>query len=87
VDEVPRRAISMSIRQILRSDCLLLTVTGARKARALRGMVEGPVDPDCPASAVQNHKDCWVYIDDAAAGELSTMPPLAGPPKALVRTA
>jgi glucosamine-6-phosphate deaminase len=42
----------------------------------LRGMVEGPVDPDCPASAVQNHKDCWVYIDDAAAGELSTMPPV-----------
>jgi glucosamine-6-phosphate deaminase len=77
VDEVPQRAISMSIRQILCSDCLLLTVTGARKARALRGMVEGPVDPDCPASAVQNHHDCWVYIDAAAAGELSAMPPVA----------
>lgn len=78
VDEVPRRAISMSVRQILRSDCLLLTVTGARKAQALRGMVEGPIDPACPASAVQKHPDCAVYIDMAAAGGLSAVPPSAG---------
>ena len=77
LDDVPQRAVSMSIRQILRSDCLLLSVTGARKAQALRGMVEGPVDPACPASAVQNHHDCWVYIDAAAAGELSAIPPFA----------
>lgn len=75
LDAVPRRAISMSVRQILRSDCLLLTVTGARKADALRGMVEGPVDPACPASALQGHPNCTVYVDAAAAGGLrGTLP-------------
>ena len=78
LDEVPRRAISMSIRQILRSDCLLLTVTGARKAQALRAMVEGPVDPACPASALQGHGGCTVYVDAAAAQGLRTLPPSAG---------
>ena len=77
VDEVPRHAISMSIRQILRSDCLLVTVTGARKAQALRGMVEGPVDPACPASALQGHNDCTVYFDAAAAQGLRALPPSA----------
>lgn len=77
VEDVPRRAISMSIRQILRSDCLLLTVTGARKAQALRAMVEGPVDPACPASALQGHGGCTVYVDAAAAQGLRALPPSA----------
>jgi len=74
LDDVPLRALSMSIRQILRSRCLLLTVTGERKAAALRAMVEGPVDPACPASALQDHADCTVYIDRAAARSLRAPP-------------
>ena len=69
-NDVPRRAISMSVRQILRSQHLLLTVTGLHKAQALRDTVEGPVDPSCPASAVQGHDQCTIYVDAASASGL-----------------
>ena len=74
IDQVPRRAISMSVRQILRSQHLLLTVTGAHKAQALHNTIEGPIDPACPASAVQQHAQCTVYIDAAAASGLRHPP-------------
>ena len=74
IDQVPRRAISMSVRQILRCQHLLLTVTGAHKAQALHNTIEGPIDPACPASAVQQHALCTVYIDAAAASGLRHPP-------------
>jgi glucosamine-6-phosphate deaminase len=74
LDDVPRRAISMSIRQIMRSKCLLLTVPELRKAEALRRVVEGPVDPACPASITQRHGNCIVYVDAAAASSLRNPP-------------
>ena len=70
-DDVPRQAISMSIRQIMKSACLILSVPDKRKAAAVKGTVEGPVTPACPASIVQQHADCTLYIDEAAASELS----------------
>lgn len=74
LEDVPRRAISMSIRQIMRSSRLLLTASGARKAAAVRCMVQGPVDPLCPASILQRHPDCTVYLDAAAASALAPRP-------------
>lgn len=69
--DVPKQAVSMSIRQIMKSACLILSVPDKRKAAAVKGTVEGPVTPDCPASIVQQHPDCSLYIDEAAASELS----------------
>jgi len=74
LDDVPRRAISMSIRQIMRSGCLLLTAPEQRKAAAVRCAVEGPVSPACPASIIQRHPDCTVFLDAAAASGLSRAP-------------
>jgi len=74
LDDVPQRAISMSVRQILRSDCLLVIVTGRHKAQAVRGMVDGPIDPTCPASALQGHANCSVHLDAAAASGLRRVP-------------
>lgn len=70
-DDVPQQAISMSIRQIMKSACLILSVPDRRKAAAVKGAVEGPVTPTCPASIVQLHPDCTLHIDDAAAAELT----------------
>ena len=39
--------------------------------RAVKGTVEGPVTPTCPASIVQQHADCTLYVDAAAASELA----------------
>ena len=70
-DDVPKQAVSMSIRQIMKSARLILSVPDKRKAVAVKGTVEGPVTPTCPASIVQRHADCTLYIDDAAATELA----------------
>jgi len=71
IDDVPRRAISMSVRQILKSRALVVTVPDARKAQALKGALEGPVTPLVPASILQTHPDCAVYMDTPAAALLS----------------
>ncbi|MGH1482307.1 MAG: glucosamine-6-phosphate deaminase [Geminicoccales bacterium] len=71
-DDVPSRAISMSIRQIIRSKKLILSVSDARKAKAVLETIEGPVTNSHPASIIQDHGDCSLHLDPAAAGLLST---------------
>src|SRR3954463_3924349 len=71
LEAVPKRAISMSIRQILRSRHIVLSVPDARKAAAVRAAVEGPVSPDYPASVLQRHESCALYLDPPAASMLS----------------
>jgi glucosamine-6-phosphate deaminase len=68
--DVPRRAISMSIRCILSARTLIVTVPDARKAEAVRGAVEGPVDPNCPASILQTHGDGHLFLDSQSASLL-----------------
>jgi glucosamine-6-phosphate deaminase len=63
IQEVPSRAISMSIAQIMKSTHLIVSVPDQRKAEAVKCAVEGPVDPECPASILQNHSSCFLYLD------------------------
>ena len=74
LDAVPRQAISMSVRQIMRSACLVLTVPDQRKAAAVQRTLEGPVVSSCPASIVQRHPDCVAFLDPAAASLLKPHP-------------
>jgi glucosamine-6-phosphate deaminase len=69
-DDVPRRAISMSIRQILRSRQIICSVPDERKARAVKDCLEGPVSPLHPASILQTHPACTLFLDRASAGNL-----------------
>jgi glucosamine-6-phosphate deaminase len=71
IDDVPRRAISMSIRQILKSREIVCVVPDARKARAVRDCLQGPVSTMHPASALQDHPRTTVYLDPPAAALLS----------------
>jgi glucosamine-6-phosphate deaminase len=68
---VPRQAISMSIRQIMKSKAIVCSVPDERKAEAVRRCLHGPVAPEAPASILQNHPNVTVYLDRAAAGELT----------------
>jgi glucosamine-6-phosphate deaminase len=70
LDEVPRRAISMSVRQILKSRAILCVVPDARKAKAVRDCLEGGVTPLHPASVLQEHPRATVYLDPPAAALL-----------------
>ena len=69
-DAVPRQAISMSIRQIMKSAAIVCTVPEQRKAEAVRDSVEGPVTPHVPASILQTHPNCSLFLDEAAASLL-----------------
>lgn len=71
LEQVPRQAISMSIRQIMKSKCLIVTVPDERKAEAVRNALEGQVTPLCPASILQKHKKCKIFMDAEAASLLS----------------
>jgi glucosamine-6-phosphate deaminase len=68
LDDVPRRAISMSIRQILKAREILCVVPDARKAKAVRDCLEGDVTPVHPSSILQAHPGTTVFLDrDSAA--------------------
>ncbi|WP_414474811.1 glucosamine-6-phosphate deaminase [Microvirga sp. M2] len=71
-EDVPQTAISMSIRQIMASDLVVLSVPDARKADAVQNALEGPVSPACPASILQRHPACHVFLDPASASKLSS---------------
>lgn len=71
IHDVPSHAISMSIRQILKSNRIVVSVPDKRKAEAVKCSVEGPVSPDCPASVLQTHPDCHMFLDQDAASLLS----------------
>jgi len=72
--DVPRRAISMSIRQIMKSEAIVCSVPDRRKAEAVRAAVEGPVTPQVPASILQRHPRATIYVDPPAAELLSRRP-------------
>lgn len=70
LDEVPTHAVSMGIRQIMKSRAIVNTVPDQRKAVAVRGALEGEVDNRCPASILQLHPDCHTFLDRASASLL-----------------
>ena len=72
LEEVPRQAISMSIRQIMKSAAILCTVPDLRKAESVRKAVEGPVTNRLPASILQQHPCCDFYLDTPAASLLKS---------------
>jgi len=63
IDEVPTRAISMSIKQLLRSRAILCIVPDQRKAEAVKASVELDVNPLHPASILQIHENVRLYLD------------------------
>ena len=67
---VPKRAISMSPKQIMKSKALICTVPDQRKAKAVRASLKGKVTADVPASILQRHKNCALFLDNESASLL-----------------
>lgn len=63
IDDVPRRAMSQGIGTILQAGAIVLIASGADKAEALDRALNGPVTPECPASALQLHPNVTVVTD------------------------
>ena len=67
---MPRYAMTMGIGSIMKAKKIVLIATGASKAEAVKGMIEGPVTPQLPASILQQHDDVVIFLDEAAAALL-----------------
>ncbi|MGB8475045.1 MAG: 6-phosphogluconolactonase [Candidatus Acidiferrum sp.] len=71
LSEVPKRAISMSVRQILKANKIIAVVPEARKAQAVKNCFEGPIGPLAPASILRTHASAAIYLDRQSASLLS----------------
>ncbi len=70
VEDVPTRALTMGIQSIMKSKKIILMAFGEAKAEAIKGMIDGKVTEDLPASVLQKHDDVVVIIDKDAASKL-----------------
>lgn len=66
IEDVPRQAFTMGIKNIMNAKKILILATGANKAKAVQGLVCGPVDEKLPASILQLHPDCTLICDEEA---------------------
>ena len=62
-EDVPQKAISMSIRQIMKSKAIICSVPDERKAKAVFDTLKSDISPDCPASIMRNHHNTILYLD------------------------
>jgi glucosamine-6-phosphate deaminase len=70
--DVPRQAISMTIRQIMKAKKILCIAPDARKANAIQACFSGEVSPMAPASILQLHPNTIVYLDENSAALLQS---------------
>lgn len=63
LDEVPQKALSLTIPALTAAPTVICTVPAATKARAVLHAVRGPVTPDCPASILQTHPSARMFCD------------------------
>jgi glucosamine-6-phosphate deaminase len=68
--DVPRQAISMSVKQILKAKEIVCIVPDARKAEAVKACFEGEISPLVPASILRTHPNTTVYLDTHSAALL-----------------
>jgi glucosamine-6-phosphate deaminase len=80
LEDVPRRALSMTVRQILRSRQIICVVPDARKALAVSKCLQGEISPLAPASILRTHPHTYFYLDQDSAALLK--PEVSGAAKA-----
>jgi glucosamine-6-phosphate deaminase len=62
-DEVPKQAISMSIRQIMKSKQIICSVPDERKVFAVKNTLKENISPLVPSSILQLHKATWLFLE------------------------
>ena len=68
-DQVPTRAITMGLSEIMKAKRILLLAKGKAKAQIIKDLIEGPISEDIPASILKRHKNVLVILDEEAAGK------------------
>lgn len=71
LQDVPERAMTLTIPTLFRVPKLIVSVVGPRKANILRRTMEEPISTACPATILRTHPDTTIYLDQEAAAELN----------------
>jgi glucosamine-6-phosphate deaminase len=71
LDAVPKQAISMSVKQVLKSKEILAIVPGPKKAQAIKACFDGPISPMAPSSILRTHTNATICLDLESAALLS----------------
>jgi glucosamine-6-phosphate deaminase len=71
LDKVPVSAITMGLSDMLAAKKISLVAWGEQKSESIRDIVEGPVTDLIPGSVLQTHAEAVIYVDLAAASELT----------------
>ncbi len=72
LEDVPAKAISMSVKQIMKSKCLIVTVPDQRKAQGVKDSLEQAVSPNYPGSVMRTHPDAHMFLDPDSSSLLSS---------------
>jgi glucosamine-6-phosphate deaminase len=70
-NDVPKTAISMTVKEILKAKKIFAIVPEKRKAKAVAECFEGGIDPMHPASILRVQSNATVYMDTDSASELT----------------
>jgi glucosamine-6-phosphate deaminase len=71
IEAVPAHAITVTIPALLSARTIFCTVPGPQKNQAIRKMLEQPITPQCPATALRLHPGCTLYLDPDSARDIS----------------
>lgn len=72
VDVTPNKAITASIKQMVKSKILINPIPGQAKALAVKQVLEGKICSEHSASILQNHQNVRIYLDNESSSQLST---------------
>ncbi|MBD3231000.1 MAG: glucosamine-6-phosphate deaminase [Candidatus Lokiarchaeota archaeon] len=72
LNDVPKQAISMSVKQIMKSDYIICIVPEKRKAIAVQNCLseDAKISPEYPASILKKHQKCYIFLDEGSASLL-----------------
>ncbi len=70
LEDVPKRAITVTIPAFMQAKTLHCVVPNERKADAIQATVLDPIDENCPASILRKHDDAHLYLDRFSAAKL-----------------
>jgi glucosamine-6-phosphate deaminase len=70
-EDVPKRALTLTIPTMLKVPKLIVSVPGKRKAQSVRRTLEDPISTDCPATILRAHPDVTIYLDEESASALN----------------
>ena len=71
LDDVPRRAITVTIPTLVSARRLVCTAPGSHKRAAVARTLTGAIDASCPATVLRRHADCTLFVDTAAYGDVA----------------